>query len=150
MTVISGSNRALPDVVLTDSTTGLPYDASGLVMPTNAAQLNGSSGNVAAAAATVTLAAVSGKTNYLSGFQLTGGGATAPSIIALTITGVLGGTQTFNVPVPAVATTGIQPLVVAFYPPLQASAPNVAIVVSAASFGAGNTNAALNAQGFQR
>lgn len=41
-----------------------------------ATPLGGSSGNVAAAAATVTLAAVAGRLNFLNGFDLTFSGAT--------------------------------------------------------------------------
>lgn len=149
MVAVPANDQTYKLVALTDPVSGLPYDASGL-FPNNATPVNGGSGNVAAAAAAVTFAAVSAKTNYLSGFQLTGGGATGASVIALTITGLLGGTIVYNIPVPAGATLGIQPLVVNFYPPLPASAPNVAIVLSAASFGSGNTNASLNAQGFQR
>lgn len=106
------------------------------------------SGNVANAAATATLAAVAAKTNYLSGFIVTGAGATAASVVALTITGLLGGTRTQNIVVPAGVTTSIIPLTPSFVPPLPASAVNTAIVVSAAAFGAGNTNAAVMAYGF--
>lgn len=111
-------------------------------------QINASSGNVAAAAATATLAAVAERINFLSGFEVTGAGATAASVVAVTVTGLLGGTLTYNVVVPAGATTSITPLVVSFTRPLEASAANTAIVVSAASFGVGNTNASVNAHGF--
>jgi hypothetical protein len=111
--------------------------------------VSASSGNVAAGVATATLAANATKTNYLSGFEITGGGATAASVITATVTGLLGGTLSYNIPVPAGATLGITPLVVEFNPPLPGSAINTAIVVSAPSFGAGNTNAAVNAHGFQ-
>lgn len=111
--------------------------------------LQGSSGDVAAAAATVTFAAVAAKTNYLAGFDITGGGATAASVIQATVVGLLGGTRTINIPVPAGATLGIVPIVEIFNPPLPASAANIAIVVSAPSFGAGNLHASVNAQGYQ-
>jgi len=108
-----------------------------------------SSGNVAAAAATATLAAVVGKTTYITGFSITGAGATAASVINPTVTGVLGGTQTYTIAIPAGATLGVTPLVVAFDPALPANAVNTAIVVSAPSFGAGNTNATVSAWGYQ-
>ncbi|HEX9213170.1 MAG TPA: hypothetical protein VF901_21895 [Bradyrhizobium sp.] len=108
------------------------------------------SGNVAAAAATAVLAAGGANVmTYISGFEFTGAGATGASVVALTITGVLGGTLTYNIPVPVGAAVGIPPLVVEFNPPLQASALNQAITVSVASLGAGNTNSAVVAHGFQ-
>lgn len=119
--------------------------------------LNASSGNVAAALASATLAAFgqsanlgsASRTTYITGFELTGGGATAASIITGTITGLMGGTISFNVAIPVGATVGITPLVVEFPTPLPASAQATSIVVSFPSFGAGNTNACLNVHGFQ-
>lgn len=108
-----------------------------------------SSGNVAAGTATATLGAVAGKTNYISGFEITGAGATAGSAVVATIVGTLGGTLSYIIAVPTGATVGVLPLVVEFSPPLPASAVNTAIVVSAPSFGAGNTNAAVVAHGYQ-
>jgi hypothetical protein len=52
--------------------------------------------------------------------------------------------------VPAGVTVGLAPLIVEFPQPLAASGPNTAIVVSFPSFGAGNTNAAVNAHGYQQ
>lgn len=149
MTVIPGSNRIMQDVVLADPITGGAYDASGL-FPNNATSVNGGSGDVVAATAAFTMPAVVGKTNYLAGFQLSGGGATAATVVQLTITGLLGGTLTYNVPVPAGATLGLQPIVYQFYPPLPASGPNTPIVVSCPSLGAGNLHSSLNVQGFVR
>jgi hypothetical protein len=112
-------------------------------------QVAASSGNVAAAVATATLPAVSAnRTNYLTGFDVTAGGATAGAIVNLTITGLLGGTRTYAYAAPTGAAVGANPLVVLFDPPLPASAANTAIVVSMPSLGAGNTNACVNAQGF--
>lgn len=104
---------------------------------------------VAAAVATVTLAAAAGKTNYLNGFRVDGLGATAASTVSLTVTGLLGGTQKFLVSVPAGATVRITPLDLRLPRPLRASAANVAIVVSMPSFGVGNTQAILAAHGHQ-
>lgn len=114
------------------------------------ASLSASSGNVAAASAVATLAAAAGKTTYITGFTATGLGATAAGVSLLTVTGLLGGTQTYVVPVPAGATLGIAPLRVTFIPPLPASAVNTAIVVTMPTLGAGNTNAAVVATGFQQ
>lgn len=107
-----------------------------------------SSGNVAAAVAAATLPAVLNKTNFLSGFDVTSAGATAAAVVNLTITGLLGGTRSYVYTAVAGATLANPNLVVNFDPPLPASGPNVAIVVSLPSLGAGNTNACVNAEGF--
>ena len=113
--------------------------------------IGASSGNVAATATTATLAAPSnGTTNYLSGFQVTGAGATGASVILVTVTGLSVGTLTYALAIPAGVSVAVTPLVVNFMPPLPASASNTAIVVNVPSFGAGNTNAAVCAVGYQQ
>lgn len=109
-----------------------------------------SSGNVAAAVAAATLPAVTGKTTYLCGFSITGGGATAASLVQPTITGLTGGTFTYTIAVPAGATLGVTPMNRSFSPCIPANAPAVAIVVSAPSFGTGNTNATVNVEGYYK
>lgn len=104
----------------------------------------------AAGALAPAIPAVAGARNYLTSFEITGGGATAASIITVTVTGLLGGTITFYIAVPAGATVGITPLTVRFDRPLPASADNTAITLNVASFGAGNTNAAAVIHGFYR
>lgn len=106
------------------------------------------SATVTAAANNQVIAAVAGKRNFIRGFMVTGGGATAASVIAITVTG-LTNTLQFNVAVPAGATLGIFPLMVEFPVPLAATADNTAITVNIPSFGAGNTNAAAAAFGFR-
>jgi hypothetical protein len=114
----------------------------------SASRINASSGNVAAATATATLPAIATKTNYLTGVDIDSGGATAAACVNLTITGLVGGTQT--VPFCTVAGVAVQNARVQIRPPapLPASAVNVAIVAALPSLGAGNTNAAVNAYGF--
>lgn len=104
----------------------------------------------AAGAMAPALAAVAGARNFLTAFEVTGGGATGASVIDVTITGLLGGTITYNIAVPAGATAGITPLVVDFSRPLPASADNTAITLNVPSFGAGNTKAASAIHGFYR
>lgn len=118
-------------------------------IPANSTALNSASGNVAAVPAVATLAAAGGKTTYISGFEVTGAGATAGSIVLVTITGLLGGTATYNLAVATGATVGNAPLIVEFAPSLPASAINTAIVVTVPSLGAGNTNSAVVAHGLQ-
>lgn len=114
----------------------------------SASRTNASSGNVAAATATATLAAVAAKTNYITGWDVNAGGATAASIVSCTVTGLAGGTETRALPVVAGVTAPNTPLVVRYPAPIPASAVNVAIVVSCPTLGAGNTNATVNAYGF--
>lgn len=120
-----------------------------LGLPPGNAQLTNASGNVAAAAANSTLTPAATKTAYITGFDVTGAGATAGSVILVTVTGVLGGTLTFPLTIPAGAGVGITPLQVRFPYPIPATAVNTPIVVNVPSFGAGNTNAASVAYGFQ-
>lgn len=139
----SGSEAAfVPAVMIVDS--------AGTEIPAGGTATAASSGNVANASAVATLAAVAAKTNYLSGVEITFAGATAASVVLATITGLLGGTQTIVVPVPAgVAVAGV-PVLLNFYPPHPASAVNTAIAVTLPALGAGNTNACVNARGIQK
>jgi hypothetical protein len=109
-----------------------------------------SSGNVANASGVATLPAASGKTTYLAGFSVRGAGATAASIVQVTVTGLAAGTMTFDLPVVAGATLSNQPLDIYFAFPLPASAPNTAIVVTCPALGSGNTNNSVNAWGYQQ
>lgn len=142
----AGVTKYVP--LLVDPVTGALLTAS--VASGTRVYTSGSSGNVANAAAVATLAAAAGLTTYISGFTVTGLGATAAGVVALTVAGLQGGTLTYNVPVPAGATVGLTPLSVVFNPPLPASAVNTAIVVTLPALGAGNTNAAVVATGYQQ
>jgi hypothetical protein len=113
----------------------------------SASRINASSGNVAAATATATLPAIATKTNYLTQVDINGGGATAGSIINCTVTGLVGGTATYPFAVIAGVTLN-NSLSIKPPAPIPASAVNVPIVASCPTFGAGNTNAAVNAYGF--
>lgn len=134
-TLVNGTGGAL-------AITNTPY-------PAGATPVSGASGNVAAAAATATLAAAAGKTTYITGFEVTGAGATAASVVLVTVTGTTGGTLTYVLAVPAGVAVGVTPLIVMFPSPIPASAANTAIAVNVPSLGAGNTNAAAVAHGFQ-
>lgn len=110
--------------------------------------LTSSSGNVANASAVATLAATAAKTTWITGFEITAGGATASAVVVSTVVGVLGGTMSYIFAAPAGATVGATPLVVMFDNPIPGSAVNTAIVVTLPALGAGNTNAAVVAHGF--
>lgn len=117
--------------------------------PVASTPLSSSSGNVANATATATLAGSAGTTVYLSGLIISGAGATAAGVVTATITGLVGGTMSITVTVPAGATVGIPPFYVDFNPPLPASAANTAIALALPALGAGNTNAAVSVWGFR-
>lgn len=111
-----------------------------------ATPLVASSGDVAAATATATLTGVAGKTTYLHGFDITGTGATAGVGVACTVTGILGGTITFDFAVIAgVTLNNAASFRFPFH--LPSSAVNTNLVVSCPSFGAGNLHAAVTAYG---
>ena len=124
----------------------MPSSAS--LIPINATMANASSGNVAAAVATATIAAVSGRMNNITGFSVTGSGATAGLPVIVTLTGVVGGTLSYIYTAAVGATLPNQPLIVNFPTPLPASALNTAIAVSCPSLGAGNTNNCVNIYGY--
>jgi len=107
-----------------------------------------SSGNVANTAAAAAIPAAAGKVGYLTGFDVSGGGATAGSTVLLTITGLLGGTATHSISVPNSPTSQITPRSYVFDPPLRGADVNTAITVSLAALGAGNTSACVSVYGF--
>lgn len=108
-----------------------------------------SSGNVANGAAVATLPAVANRTTFIAGFSLTASGATVGLAVVVTITGLLSGTLSYIFTAATGATVGSTPFQILFDPPLPASAVNIPIVVTMPALGAGNTNAAANAHGFQ-
>lgn len=115
---------------------------------TEVKHITGASGNIAAAIATATLAAVAGKTTYITGFAVTGAGATAGLPVIVTVTGTITGTLSFI----AVAAVGVlvanTPLIVNFPTPIPASAVNTAIAVTVPSLGPGNTHSTVVAYGY--
>lgn len=99
-----------------------------------------------------TLAPGSNQLAYLQGFDITGGGATAASIIEIAVTGLLGGTVWFEMNILAGFTGPVNAqggMFISFPEPIPGNALGVSIVVTCPSFGAGNTNAAVMAYGFQ-
>jgi len=113
-------------------------------------QITASSGNVAAATATATLAAAVGKVTYICGFSITSAGSTGAAVVSPTVTNVITGTMTFTYASEVGATLGNPALIVPFTPCISANAPNTTIPVSVPSLGAGNTNTTVSAWGYQR
>jgi len=101
----------------------------------------------AAAALQASLPAVASKRNYLTGFTITGGGATSAGLIRATITGI-GVTWGIDIAIPAGVTGAITPIVVMLPNPIPASADNTAIVLDVPSFGSGNTVASCAIFGY--
>jgi hypothetical protein len=105
-------------------------------------------GNAANATVAFSFTAVAGKTNYVTSLLLCCGGATAGSIIDITLVGVSGSTVHIPYPVPTGATVANLPVQLNFNPPLAATAPNTAINFSMPAAGAGNTNQSATMVGF--
>lgn len=119
-------------------------------VPEDAVPITASSGNVANATATATLTCPAGKTMFIGGFVVTGSGATAGAVVSITITGVVGGTQTYIYTAATGAAVGNTPLAFDFPFAIPATAMNTNIVVSCPALGAGNTNNAVVAYGYSR
>jgi hypothetical protein len=112
------------------------------------AKVDSAAATAAAATSTATLSAEANYLTHISGILITGGGATAASIVEATVTG-LPTTLKIAIPVPAGVTAGITPISIPFSPPLPASADNTAIAVIMPSFGAGNTKADVSVWGYR-
>lgn len=115
---------------------------------TSQTPLAAGSGNVANASAAATLTGTATTTVYIAGFEVTGAGATAGAVVSVTVAGLLGGSRIFTYTFATGVAVGNAPLVVAFNPPLPASAVNTAISVTCPAGGAGNTNNTVVAHGF--
>lgn len=116
--------------------------------PSGSVPLIAGSGNVANASAAATLTPTATTTAYIAGFQVTGAGATTGLPVVVTVAGLLGGTRSYIYTAAGGALLPNDPLMVAFDPPLPASAVNTAIVVTCPALGAGNTNNAVVAHGY--
>ena len=134
--------------------TGLFVDSKGGLLinnnayPNGATALNASSGNVAAAVAAATLTGTATTTVYITGFEITGAGATAGAAVTVTVTGTLGGTLSYTYTAATGIAVGNTPLIVEFSNAIPASAVNTPIVVSCPSLGVGNTNNTTVAHGY--
>ena len=113
-----------------------------------AANVVATSGNAANAIAIATLPAVAAKTTYITGFDVTGSGATAGLPVVVTIAGLLGGSITYTYSAAVGALVANTPLSIRFPVPMPASAVNTAITVTCPALGLGATNNVVNAFGF--
>jgi len=117
--------------------------------PSNSTPIIGKSGNVGNASAVATLDSDAGKTTFLSGVLIAGGGATAAALVDVTIAGLLGGTVTYTHGAVAGATAKNADVFLRFDPPLPASAVDTDIVVTCPALGAGNLKNTVTAWGFK-
>lgn len=134
------------DVTNTVSITGSINVSS--LYPTGATPMISASGNVANATGSASLNGFASATTYLSGFEVTGAGATAGNPVIVTVTG-LSATLSYIYTAVAGTQSPNASLVMAFNPPLPASAVSTAIVVSCPPLGAGSTHNAVVARGFR-
>ena len=102
----------------------------------------------AAAALSASLGAAANKMTYITGFTVTGLGATVTTSVAVVTVG-LATNLLYTLYIPAGTTVGITPLDIRFPHPIPASAVNTAIEVQVPSFGAGNTVASVSVYGFR-
>lgn len=122
------------------------------VYPNGAVAETATSGVVSNASTVATLAASSGKTTYITGFQCTPGSATAAALVSVVVSGTITGSMTYTA-YATNATTFVPapiPLVVPFNPPIPASTTNTTIIVTMGAVGTGGASAECNAQGFQQ
>lgn len=108
-----------------------------------------STGNVANATSTCTMPATTGKTTYVTGFDITGSGATVGAAVTCTLTNTNSGTISYTYVITAGALLVNTPLIRSFTPPLKGTAANTAPVLSCPAGGTGNTNMTLNAYGYE-
>ncbi len=102
----------------------------------------------AANAVTVTLpASTTGLTTYVEGFDITGSGTTAATIVNVNLSGMTN-PLFFDLISPAGATTTVKALSVRFPSPVPGSAVNTAITLLVPNLGASNTNVAVALYGF--
>ena len=85
---------------------------------------------------------------YVSGFEITIGGATAGSIIAATLAGVQGGTITYNLAVPTGVTTGLV-FSREFNSVLAGVSQSTDITLALPATGAGSTGASICLHGYK-
>lgn len=96
------------------------------------------------------LPGVAGQTTYVTGFEITGSGATSAITGIATLAGVITGTLSYAWGVPAGATVPATPLVVSFPVPIAASGLNQAITLTVPASGTGATQIACAIHGYQR
>ena len=118
--------------------------------PSGAVPITATSGNQANAIATATLPASTGcRTSYITGFEVTGTGATGVLVVTVTVTNTISGTLSYTYVFVAGVTTANQSLLVEFSKAIPGTGPNTAIIVTCPASGLGGTNNVVDAHGYQ-
>lgn len=94
------------------------------------------------------IAPVAGKTAWICGFRATSGGATAAGLISVTVQNILGGTQSYQMGIPAGVTLAATPVGAEFTPCIPATGSGVTIQVNEPAAGTGNTGQSVSAWGY--
>lgn len=115
--------------------------------PSAAVPIIGSSGDVANSTATASISS-GGLTVWITGLDVYSSGATAASVVNVTVSGMSGGTLNFPLAVAAGAAVQNSPLSLRFNPPLQGAAVTP-VSLSVPGLGAGNLHCAGNIYGYR-
>lgn len=118
---------------------GLPVGATAVAQSTTTSN----------ATAVATLPAAAGKTTYVTHITISGLAPTGAGGVGHNVTGVLGGAISYYMGLPA-GPAPVPVIDITFNPPLPASAPNTAIVLTGNAFGAGSGGQNSTIQGFQK
>ena len=116
--------------------------------PVGATPFAVSSGLKANAQAQVIIPPVVGKTFYLTGFEVTGSGATAGLPVTVTVQDLLGGTLLYSYCAAVGALVSNQPLIVQYNQPLPARLPNQSVTITCPALGTANTQNMIAAHGY--
>jgi hypothetical protein len=99
-------------------------------------------------ALTASLLSTSSSVTNMTGFYVSGSGATTAIVLDVTVTGSVGGTLHFSYGVSGTTTAANTPLNITFACPLQAAAANTAIVVNVPAAGTGSVIQSVTAFGY--
>ncbi len=117
--------------------------------PPGAVPITATTGNMANFNDSAHLAAASGKTTYISGFEVSGSGATGALVVTVSVNNTVSGNMLYTYVFVAGVTTANTPLIVEFSRAIPANAPNTEITVNCPASGAGGTNNVVSAHGYQ-
>ncbi len=132
-----------------DSPNDIPWLANpNTQYPSGATPITNSSGNAADASAVATLANVTDMRTYITGFEVTGSGATSGLPVTVTVGGTMSGTLYYTYTAAVGALVANTPLIVPFDPAIPAIAIDTDIVVTCPALGSGNTHNTVTAHGY--
>jgi len=151
LTNVTTDTSVTPNVIYGDLVANVTFPTSfpsASDYPAGATPVNATSGVKSNAVATATLPGAAGVTTYISGFDVSGSGATVGLPVAVTASN-LQSALSWIYCATAGAVLANSPLSIRFSPPLPATAVNTAIAVSCPALGLGNLNNIVNAYGYQ-